>query len=252
MEMDINSLAMMAKNGDEKAFSVLLQRMEGAIGKVVSRFAVGERAVYRDDYRSEAMLGLYTCLDSYESEKGAFISYATTAMSNQIQDFIRNRQSTIKIGTDMLGKMHKVKNALEKIRENGLDESIETICRISGIDSPKTVSSAMAAMKVEYCDNLDRSIGDDEDSSLFDFIASCEDVEKTLMEREEERALCMAVASLPERDRYIALHAFGLFGCREMQNKEIAEKLGCTPNTVVNRKKAIEGSIRKSMIKWAS
>ena len=52
MEMDINSLAMMAKNGDEKAFSVLLQRMEGAIGKVVSRFAVGERAVYRDDYRS--------------------------------------------------------------------------------------------------------------------------------------------------------------------------------------------------------
>ena len=74
MEMDINSLAMMAKNGDEKAFSVLLQRMEGAIGKVVSRFAVGERAVYRDDYRSEAMLGLYTCLDSYESEKGAFIS----------------------------------------------------------------------------------------------------------------------------------------------------------------------------------
>ena len=45
MEMDINSLAMMAKNGDEMAFSVLLQRMEGAIGKVVSRFAVGERAV---------------------------------------------------------------------------------------------------------------------------------------------------------------------------------------------------------------
>ena len=43
--------------------------------------------------------------------------------------------------------------------------------------------------------------------------------------------------------------------CREhklLQNKEIAEKLGCTPNTVVNRKKAIEGSIRKSMIKWAS
>ena len=252
MEMDVNSLAMLANNGDEKAFSVLLQKMEGAIGKVISRFAVGEGAVYRDDYRSEAMLGLYKCLGSYEKEMGAFISYATTAMSAQILDFIRNRQNTIKIGTDMLSKVQKVRNALEEIREKGLDENIETICRLSGIDSPKTVSSALAAMKVERCDNLDKSVGDDEDSSLIDFIASEEDVEETLMEREEERALRMAVASLPERDRYIALHAFGLFGCREMQNKDIAKKLGCTPNTVVNRKKAIEGSIRESMIKWAA
>ena len=96
MEMDVNSLAMLAKNGDEKAFSVLLQRMEGAIGKVVSRFAVGEGAVYRDDYRSEAMLGLYKCLGSYEKEMGAFISYATTAMSAQILDFIRNRVTGMK------------------------------------------------------------------------------------------------------------------------------------------------------------
>ena len=72
------------------------------------------------------------------------------------------------------------------------------------------------------------------------------------MEREEERALRMAVASLPERDRYIALHAFGLFGCREMQNREMAEKLGCTPNTVVNRKKAITARIREALMEWAS
>lgn len=252
MEMDINSLAMLAKNGDEKSFSVLLQGMKGAIEKVVSKNAVGEGVVYHEEYKSEAYMGLYKCLDSYERENGAFISYATNAMNNQIQDFIRNRQNTIRIGTDMLGKMKKVKKAIKEIRENGLDESIETICRISGIDSPNTVSSALAAMKVEYCDNLDKSVGDDEDSTLMDFIAGGEDVEETLMEREEERALCMAVASLPKRDRYIALHAFGLFGCMEMQNKEIAEKLGCAPNTVVNRKKAIEGSIRKSMIKWAS
>ena len=31
MEMDINSLAMMAKGGDEKAFTTLLNRMDGAI-----------------------------------------------------------------------------------------------------------------------------------------------------------------------------------------------------------------------------
>ena len=72
------------------------------------------------------------------------------------------------------------------------------------------------------------------------------------MKREEERALRMAVESLPERDRFIALHAYGLFGCREMQNKEVAEKLGCTSNTVIIRKNAIMGSIRQSMFRWAA
>ena len=74
MEMDINSLAMMAKGGDEKAFTTLLNRMDGAIGKVVSKYAVGEDSGYRDDYRSEAMLALYNCLGSYDKEKWAFIS----------------------------------------------------------------------------------------------------------------------------------------------------------------------------------
>ena len=252
MEMDINSLAMMAKGGDEKAFTALLNGMDGAIGKVVSNYAVGECAGYRDDYRSEAMLALYNCLGSYDKEKGAFVSYATRAMNDQILDFIRNRQNTIKIGTTMLGNMQKVRKALEEIRERGLKEDVETICRISGIDSPVTVSTALHAMSVEHCGSLDTTVGDEEDSTLMDFIASGEDVEEELMKREEERALRMAVESLPERDRFIALHAFGLFGCREMQNKEIAKKLGCTPNTVINRKNAIMGSIRQSMFRWAA
>ena len=67
-----------------------------------------------------------------------------------------------------------------------------------------------------------------------------------------ETAIRIVVESLPERDRFIALHSFGLFGCREMQNKEIAEKLGCTSNTVINRKNAIMGSIRQSMFRWAA
>ena len=51
MEMDINSLAMMAKGGDEKAFTALLNRMDGAIGKVVSNYAVGEATVTTTDPR---------------------------------------------------------------------------------------------------------------------------------------------------------------------------------------------------------
>ena len=68
-------------------------------------------------------------------------------------------------------------------------------------------------------------------------------MEGAFLEREKERALYNIVASLPERDRFIALHSFGIFGAKPMENKEIAEILGCSPKTVINHKKAITARI---------
>ena len=72
------------------------------------------------------------------------------------------------------------------------------------------------------------------------------------MEREKEMDLYNIVASLPRRDRFIALHSFGIFGAKPMENKEIAEILGCAPNAVVNRKNAITARIREALMEWAS
>ena len=57
-EMDINQLAVIAKNGDAMAFNELLERMEGAINTIVKNYAVGKGAAYRDDYRQECYCGL--------------------------------------------------------------------------------------------------------------------------------------------------------------------------------------------------
>ena len=248
----MNELAMAAKSGDVKAFSALLEMMAGAINKVVSLYAVGDGASYRDDYRAEAIYGIYGCLKSYDEGKGAFVSYSIYAMSAQIVDFIRNRQETIKIGTNMLSNVQKVKMAIEAIREEGLDESIDNISLFSGIESIKTVQSALMAIRVEKCTSLDKNVEGEEGATFGDFVSGGESVEEAFLEREEERALYVVVASLPKRDRFIALHSYGIFGRRKMSNKEIAETLGCTPNTVVNRKNAITARIREALMEWAS
>ena len=95
--MSVNELAVAAKNGDGKAFSVLLKRMEGAINKVVSRYAVGDGASYREEYIQEAICGLYNCLESYDEEKGAFVTYASYAMNVQILDRVK-RSITVSEG----------------------------------------------------------------------------------------------------------------------------------------------------------
>ena len=100
--------------------------------------------------------------------------------------------------------------------------------------------------------SLDKSVKDGEETTFADFLSSSENLEEAFLEREEERALLCVVASLPKRDRYIALHSYGIFGAKEMSNNEIANRLGCTPNTVVNRKNAITARIREALMEWAS
>ena len=99
----------------------------------------------------------------------------------------------------------------------------------------------MVFLLISYCKN-----------TFADFI-ECEDgMEEAFLEREEERALLCVVASLPKRDRFIALRSFGIFNSSKMSNLEIAEILGCTPDTVVNRKNAITARIREALMEWAS
>ena len=250
--MDINQLAVIAKNGDMRAFEELMNRMEGAVNAIVGNYAVGKGAAYRDDYRQECYCGLWECLERYDEGKGAFVSYAIYAMRAKVLDYIRNRQNLVTIGTNMLSNVKKVRAAVEAIREEGLEESVENISLFSGIESYKTVETALWAMKVENSESLDREVKEEEGATFVDFIEGDEEMEEAFLEREEERALLCAIASLPEKDRYIALHSFGLFGCRKMQNNEIAEKLGCTPNTEVNRKSAITARIRGALMEWAS
>ena len=226
--------------------------MEGAVNSIVSKYSVDKGKIYEEDYRGEASYGLCKALHSYDEKKGDFVSYTIYTMRNQILYFIRNKQNQITIGTNMLNNVQKVKAAVEVIREEGLDESIDSICRYSGIASKETVETALWAMTVSSCDSLDENVDGDEDTTFGDFVSGSENVEEAFLEREEERALYRVVASLPERDRFIALHSYGLFGRREMSNIEIAETLRCTPNTVVNRKKAITARIREALLEWAS
>ena len=251
-EFTIDQLAVMAKAGNGRAYNALVVRMEGAINSVVSKYSVGNGKAYEKEYRSEAFYGLCKALNSYDEEKGAFVSYAMYAMKSEILNFIKNRQNQITVGTNMLYNVQKVKTAIEAIREEGLDETIDNICHYSGISSKETVGTALWAMRIADCDSLDKSVKDGEETTFADFLSSSENLEEAFLEREEERALLCVVASLPKRDRFIALHSFGIFNSTKMSNLEIAERLGCTPNTVVNRKNAITARIQEAMMEWAS
>ncbi|MBE6994346.1 MAG: RNA polymerase sporulation sigma factor SigE [Ruminococcaceae bacterium] len=65
----------------------------------------------------------------------------------------------------------------------------------------------------------------------------------------DRRLLREAVRSLPERDRQIVAMRFGLGGCDEMTQKEVADVLGISQSYISRLEKRIIGRLKKDMLR---
>lgn len=243
---ELDELAMKAKK-EKSNFPSLLKNSKAIIDRVVSMYSEGNNRPYKDDYISEAYIALFNCLDKYDSDLGAFASYASYAIRQGIMDFKRNKQSMIKLGTTKLDEIKKLESAIMTIEEQGVDMSRENIKKYSGISSEKTLSTVIWAKKVKDCVSLDAPYFDDQEISLIDLIPMEADTEEEVMGREALSLLKESILSLPEDDRFLIIGAYGLFGNEELSSKEIAKKLNVSENSINYRKKVIQNKLRSLM-----
>lgn len=249
---ELDRLAMMTKK-DRSLFPLLLKNSDSIVDRTVSAYAVGCNGSYRDDYRSEAYIALYRCLDTYDSECGAFASYATYAIRQGILDFMRTKQNVISVGSTKLNEIKKVEDAIKKIEAGGLEMNDENLRKISGITSKKTLSTVLWARTVKNCLSLNAPVGDEGEHELMDTLPmDYYRVEDEVFESEELRVLEESIFTLSKDERFLIISSYGLYGHDALTNREIASKMGISENTVVNRKKAIQGRLMELMGPWAS
>ena len=248
---ELDKLAMMAKK-DKSYFPLLLKNSNAIIDRVVSKYTTGDNKAYKDDYISEAYIALFNCLDKYDSDSGAFASYSSYAIRQRILDFIRNKQSLVKLGTTKLDEIKKLESAIMTIEEQGVDKSRENIKKYSGISSDKTLSTVIWAKKVKDCISLDAPSSDDQGISLIDCIPMETDIEEEVMDDEELSLLKESVLSLPEDDRFLITKAYGLFGNEVLSSRELARKLNISEKTIHYRKKVIQNKLCSLMESWVS
>ena len=248
---ELEALAMTAKNDNSK-FRLLLENSGSIIGFVVSGFTKGGNEQYKDEYYSEAIYALYRCLEKYDSKSGAFASYASNAIKIQIRDFIRNRQSLVKLGTTKLDEIRKVDVALKEIQELGLETSIDNIKKYSGITSDKTLSTVLWAKKMKTFEYLDTPCKENNETNIIDLVSDDYIVDDDVLLTEEQDCLKKNIFSLDPKDSYLIVSMFGLFGHEELSNEEIAKRLNISVQTVSYRKKLILNKLRSMMEAWAS
>ena len=99
--------------------------------------------------------------------------------------------------------------------------------------------------------SLDEPLNTDWDGNellLSDVLGTDEDsVSKALEEEEERKALYRAVSQLTPREQMIITYRFGLFGKKELTQKEVADLLGISQSYISRLEKRILAKLRKSM-----
>ena len=120
----------------------------------------------------------------------------------------------------------------------------EILMHIRKISSQKTEVSLDEPINMDY---------DGNELLLSDILGTDEDM--ILRPLEDDVDLCVlrqAVKGLPEREREIVIKRFGLYGHKELTQKEVAQEMGISQSYISRLEKRIMQKLRKELIRQTS
>lgn len=205
--MKINVNAMHIERYKKEMISANL-RLVVSIAKKYSH----NRGLSFGDIIQEGNIGLMKAVDKFEFKRGfKFSTYATWWIRQSITRAIADLARTIRIPVHMVESLQKVKKITKEYNQNlGRDPTKEELC--VELDLPiKKVKRILAVVKEPI--SLETQVnGEDDDSTLEDFIEDSEDNTpiEVLLKSDLKEILKKAIESLPEeRDRKVLCMRFG-------------------------------------------
>ena len=206
--------------------------------RLVIKYAIAYEKRYAnrldlEDLEQAGFMGLIKAAQKFDLGLDvAFSTYAVYWIKQAIAREIMEHGYNIKIPVHMMERINKV----VAIDNQLADENVQESERISYIADKLSISEnnvrEAISIKNNYllCASLDAPIGEDQDSTLGDFIPMDEafSAEQIVLDKALREELEIAIATLEPREQVIIKLRFGLYDDRPRTLEEIGAALGVT------------------------